>query len=255
MYALIGDIHSNIDALKAVYADIKKNHRDARIICLGDLVGYNASPNEVIDFIRKKQIESIMGNHDAAVLDFVDYDNYFNYQGISGVEWAKKQIEPENIAFLKSLNTLKEINKPTFNLILAHGSPRPGLSPNDIKHTSDYIFYKRDVKKAINTVQTSEKYNGNKPTFICVGHTHVPRIGYTKKLNYDIWFPLENSNSLINPGSVGQPRDHLRTARYALLNEETQAVKFRSIKYNRKKARKRIIKAHYPYAYDIAARL
>ncbi|MBI5253735.1 MAG: metallophosphoesterase family protein, partial [Euryarchaeota archaeon] len=110
--AVISDIHSNLPALREVLNEIE----GMKIFCCGDLVGYAAFPNEVIEVVKKKKIISILGNHDYAVI--TGDTSWFNPVAAAAVDWTRKEIKKENINFLNSLPKLYE-----GDFYMVHGSP------------------------------------------------------------------------------------------------------------------------------------
>ncbi len=162
------------------------------ILCAGDLVGYNPWPNESIRLIQEKGIQSVMGNHDAAIVD-ESYDT-MNPQAKSALQYTHKIISEENIEYLNSLSKKLTIQVEDITLCAYHGSP---LSP-----LRQYVYPwapRRFLRTLVDMVE------GN---ILILGHTHIPMIfTFTDKL-------------LINPGSVGQPRDKNPQASYMILQIE-----------------------------------
>ena len=181
-YAIISDIHSNLEALQKAFAIINERHVD-EVVCLGDIVGYGANPNECVDAVRERCSTIVLGNHDAAALD-TSLARDFNAIARQAVTWTAEQLTSESRSFLSSLSMVERKE----NILLVHSSP---CSPEQW----DYIINADDAISAI----------GHFEEKICfIGHTHVPGIfslhGRSKSIS-------SSEQHLVNVGSVGQPRD------------------------------------------------
>ena len=181
-YAIISDIHANLEALKKAMSIIDEKRVD-EIICLGDVVGYGANPNECVDIVRRLCSAVVLGNHDEAALDPAGPHD-FNPIAQKAIEWTAQQLTEENRSFLSSRPMW--VKKEGIRLV--HSSPR---SPE----LWDYVVNAEDAVEAFRHFE--EK--------ICfIGHTHVPGIfshhGRAKSIS-----AIEQY--LVNVGSVGQPRD------------------------------------------------
>jgi len=234
--AFISDIHSNLEALKAVLDELNKEDISL-IINLGDLVGYNASPRECVDLVQERQIISILGNHDLAAthLEFAEGFNILAYQALV---WSANTLLPEHKRFLEKL----EDTRVFWNRYLAfHGAP---------ENPDAYIFYLFQVKKAFNYMR--KKTAGVRIGFF--GHTHKrafwQRDVRGKVSSLDI--PAEpllldpEQMYLINPGSVGQPRGNHWEASYLIFNNAPERVEFRSVAYDLHLAQAKIREAKLP---------
>lgn len=181
-YAIISDIHSNLEGLEKALEIIDQKGVD-EIICLGDIVGYGANPNECVATVNSRCTKVVLGNHDAAALN-PEVAHDFNPIAKKAVIWTANALTEESNAFLSSL----EYEIAIENIRFVHSSPR---NPE----AWDYVLDNDDAADAIRFFE--EK--------ICfIGHTHVPGIfckrGRAKNVNPDEQF-------LVNVGSVGQPRD------------------------------------------------
>ncbi|AAL81753.1 phosphodiesterase [Pyrococcus furiosus DSM 3638] len=216
--ALISDIHSNLEALKAVWKEIKDVDF---VVCLGDLVGYGASPNEVVEFIRekskKKNILCIRGNHDNAIAFGIDWG--FNPYAREAVRWHQRVMTIENLEFLRKLPVKLFFEYEGRSYHMVHGSPRAPLDEYLFPWLPDSEF--SDCLKYI------------KEDDLLVGHTHIPML------------KIIGRRRVINPGGVGQPRDGDWRASYAIIYENGE-VEFFRVEYDVETAARKIIKAGLP---------
>jgi diadenosine tetraphosphatase ApaH/serine/threonine PP2A family protein phosphatase len=231
---IISDIHANKEALDAVLADAGPYDE---VWCLGDLVDYGPNPNECIETVRELPgLVCLMGNHDAALLGRLDL-SAFNREAFASVTWTKEIITPENLAFLDTLNERIELDQVT----LSHGSPRNPIW--------EYLL-------DINTVQANFSFFST--PFCFVGHTHIPiHYVYNGNGHVDWYVPASKKNfvidsrSILNPGSVGQPRDRDPRAAYAKYYPETNTWEPRRVEYNIKAVQKKILKAGLPQRHAL----
>jgi len=217
-FAIISDVHANIEALDSFFESIKTNPVD-RIICLGDLVGYNANPNECIELIREKKIPCVMGNHDARAAGLEDLSE-FNLLAADAIEWTIGVLTEENRNFLAKLPRYLRVAKSFYAV---HGS---------INDTDRYIYGAAD---ALRNFKLLDKVKGLSLCFF--GHTHVP-ISYlghndSVRMNLDNNIKLKKgANYLINPGGLGQSRDKDPRGSYAIYDTEASEVSFHRIEYD-----------------------
>lgn len=233
-YAVISDIHSNLEALEAVLTKISGLKAD-EIVCLGDIVGYNANPNECIDIIRRTGIRCVMGNHDARASGLEEPDN-FNPLAKEALFWTREQLTEGNKAFLRALP--RELSIGGF--FVFHGS---------IHDTDRYII---DEKDALDNLELLSNLQGE-PKIGFFGHTHVKvainlqrgRIWqeHGDELKLPAW-----KRYLINPGSVGQPRDRDPAASFLVYNSMDERATFYRVDYDIAAAQEKIIRAGLPYA-------
>jgi predicted phosphodiesterase len=212
--AVLSDIHSNLAALEAVRADLPAVDE---VWVLGDIVGYGPQPNEVIQALQAMGARSVLGNHDGAAIGTVDA-NEFNPDARTAIEWTARQLDPNARAYLA---TLPEV-RVSGDLTAVHGSPREPVW--------EYI-----VSPAI----AAENLLHFK-TWLCLfGHTHLPVIfraddGRVTALQARPGDPirLDARRALINPGSVGQPRDGIADSAYAILDDREATAEFRRVAYD-----------------------
>ena len=213
---VISDIHANLAAFETVLEDAKGEWD--YVWCLGDVVGYGPDPNECCDLLQSLPHLCIAGNHDWAALGRLDIRT-FNVDARRAVDWTQKTLTRENTAYLADLPTTFVLG----NYTLAHGSPREPVW--------EYIL--DSLIAALNFPHFETDY-------CFVGHTHTPviyrRINDEGKVeqqapNYGVPQPLNGKRLIINPGSVGQPRDSNPNASYGILDVENAVFEYRRIPY------------------------
>jgi len=230
---VLSDIHGNLEALDAVLADAPSG---LTVWCLGDVVGYGPWPNECIERLRELEPQCIVGNHDWAVMKKVNVED-FNPDARLSVLWTQEQLSNESSAYLESL-PISLVEGP---FTLVHGSPREPIW--------EYILYPP-------IAQLNFSYFGT--PYCLVGHTHVPVLYRSRQEADDPMcemeqlreghpMPLEGGDRLIiNPGSVGQPRDGDARASYAILDTEALTLEYRRVSYDIAKVQRRMEKAGLP---------
>lgn len=228
-YAIISDIHANLEAFCAVLEKIDDMDID-QIVCLGDVVGYNASPNECANLLRERNIQTVLGNHDAVACSLEDPWG-FNPVALAAAMWTREALSEENLEWLRNLPDV--LNFETF--VAVHGAP---------KNRNTYLFTWEDILPHLSFL---EEQNCN----MCfIGHTHSPGIFSTDgvySVDDDSKFALGTGKSFfINPGSVGQPRDGNPHAAFGILDTEENDFEQVRIKYPIEKAAKRVIEANLP---------
>ncbi len=227
---VISDIHANLAAFEAVLADAKGEWD--QIWCLGDIIGYGPNPNECVALLREHDHVSLSGNHDWAVLGKLDI-SAFNRVARIAVTWTKQHLTLESVAYLNGLPAQREM--PLFTL--AHASPRQPVW--------EYVL---DAETA------AVNFDYFKTPYCLVGHTHVPIIyEANRKLevfpslpDYDNPTQLTSARRIINPGSVGQPRDANPDASYALLDTESLIWQYKRTPYPVEKTQALMRKAEMP---------
>jgi predicted phosphodiesterase len=224
MFALISDLHSNLEALTAVLEDVDRRGVK-EVFCLGDIVGYGPQPKECLDLIIERGIVSIMGNHDHAV--FYEPTN-FNTGAERASYWTRQCLEDEPDKAKRnqrwSYLGRQLIRLEMDDILLIHGSPR--------RPVNEYIF-----PDDIYTSTSKIAANFERVKHLCfVGHTHVPGVFLEDPDFYGIdeldnVYPIVDSErAIINVGSVGQPRDQDTRASYVVVGEDK--VEFVRIEYD-----------------------
>jgi diadenosine tetraphosphatase ApaH/serine/threonine PP2A family protein phosphatase len=214
---ILSDIHANLAAFQAVLNDATGQWDS--IWFLGDLVGYGPNPNECVDLLCEYEHLGLAGNHDWAVLHKLEPEE-FNPEARQAIKWTSRTLGPQAVAYLDSLPASTEQAPFT----LAHGSPRAPIW--------EYIT---DLETAL------ENFNHFTTPYCLVGHTHVPMLiwldeaaeqvgGYVPAHGEKV--PLERQRLILNPGSVGQPRDGDPRAAYALLDTGQMVWEYRRVVYD-----------------------
>jgi predicted phosphodiesterase len=234
-YAIISDIHSNLEALEVVLQEIDRIGVD-RIVSLGDLVGYNANPNECVRILEDRGVSSLMGNHDAAACGLEDPVD-FNPIARAAVLWTRNALEPENRYLLERLPEEGNLNE---GFRLTHGS---------LLHRDHYLTSHNEVMENVRRMQQAEP----EIRVLFFGHTHIQIAfaydGETLDVISSPTFSIRDDRLyLINPGSVGQPRDKDPRCAFLLLCEEAQTVEFIRLPYDVRACSEKIITAGLPRA-------
>lgn len=235
-YLIFTDIHGNLEAFISLLKFIQRKKIDYYIF-LGDLVGYGASPNEIIQKIQNlKPISMIRGNHDKAVCGLESIDT-FNPIAASAIHWTKMKLKKKNNEFLCRLKKGPQIIHD--DITICHGAPFD---------EDYYIFGEFDAAEAFRYIKTP----------LCLfGHTHFPYVYTEKEDIVEGTFLMGNSNEiklekdvtyLINPGSIGQPRDRNPKAACAIYDSNERKIKFFRLDYDIEEAKKKIKENELPLA-------
>jgi predicted phosphodiesterase len=230
--AVIADIHANLEALQVVLERINALSVD-EIVCLGDIVGYNANPNECVEIMSEKKITCVLGNHDAVAAG-VDKADKFNIFAWRAALWTRGVLTEKNRQFLIDLPRERRVR----DIFLFHGS---------IYDTNRYILYRRD---AVDNFQLLAGLPGSlKLGFF--GHTHdaTAFIDHQGSISSDLSSEIALSPEkryLINPGSVGQPRDNDPRASFLVYDSDERTVLFFRAAYDIKACQDKIVRAGLP---------
>lgn len=230
LYGIYSDIHANLPALEVVLQSMKAEGVERRV-CLGDIVGYGASPNECVSLVKENVDVCILGNHDSVTIKW-DSDVGFNPYAKRAIEWTQDALTEESKQYLRSLPYVFEEN----DICFVHASP---MSP------ADWI-YVTDLEDAL------DAYDHFSERHCFVGHTHSPvivamRDGEIPKVIETGFYSLENGERLLaNVGSVGQPRDRDPRACYCLYDTERQTVKLVRLEYDIARTQKAMRDAGLP---------
>ena len=222
--AVISDIHANLEALQAVLDHIDTQNVD-RIICLGDILGYGPSPVECVDLVAERCEWSLMGNHDFGVL----YEpTNFNVAAEQAAYWSREQfeLESDNGMSAKRWEFLSRLRVRVLedDFLYVHGTPRRPIN--------EYLFPEDALNSPVKMQQIFELVD----KYALVGHTHVPGV-FTDEPDFyppddlDGVYKLEGEDkAIINPGSVGQPRDLDPRASYIIIEDD--CVRFFRLEYD-----------------------
>jgi diadenosine tetraphosphatase ApaH/serine/threonine PP2A family protein phosphatase len=214
-YAILSDVHANYEALEGVLGKIEGLGIE-RVLCLGDVVGYNAQPNECADLIRTRGIPTVCGNHDAVACEREEPWG-FNIVALQAALWTRDELSRENMEWLRALPDAIQVD----GVVGVHGAPGDRDS---------YMFTWEDVSCHFEDASIK----GKKACFF--GHTHVPGIfeadgGWTPVNGTT--FVLKNGHvTFINPGSVGQPRDGDPRASFGVFDTDTREFSLVRVRYD-----------------------
>lgn len=228
-YAILSDIHSNLEALKAVLAACRKANIDT-FLCLGDIVGYGANPNECIELVQEYKMVCVVGNHDWAVSGKWDL-GYFVEAARDAIVWTREHLVFNHFAYLDTL-------PPLFcgeDCILVHGNLADPLN-------FDYIEKREDAAKTFYRMDRQ----------VCfIGHTHIPKIFVEEerdilRLSAPQFSLVPGKKYLVNAGSVGQPRDGNPQAAFCIFDTDARAVEICRVPYDIRAAQEKIREAGLP---------
>jgi len=233
-YALFSDIHSNLEAFRAVREALKKESID-RFICIGDIVGYGADPGECIRQVRELKADVVAGNHDYAAVGKTSIARFNSYAQEAAL-WTRAQLNPSERDFLAGLELIKEY--PDFAIVHA------ALDEPEKWH---YILRTPDAQNNFHLLNKR---------ILFIGHSHVPSVfeetmGNNAEPQCRPFFKEQinlkaGSRYIINVGSVGQPRDGDPRASFAIYDTEREEVQIRRVNYDVAIASDKILKAGLP---------
>ncbi len=227
-YAILGDIHSNWEALSAVLEDAQRHDVDS-YVCVGDVVGYNANPAECLEKIRELCLVVVRGNHD----HYVAHDECledFHPLAANVIDWTRRQLSNEQLQYLKNLRLSAMVDGFT----IVH-------STLDMPEKWGYVIDAMDADANFN-YQTSS---------VCFhGHTHVPvvfeRQGRVVRSSFTSFQTTLGRKCFVNTGSVGQPRDGDPRAAYVIYDPAARRIDLRRVEYDIEATQKKIIEAGLP---------
>lgn len=227
-YALIADVHGNLEALEAVLLSVEKEKID-QILCVGDIVGYGADPIECIHLVKDKCSKSICGNHDSAAIGVTDID-FFNPFAKEAVLWTSERLSEEEINYLASLKLVERED----NFTMVHAT----------------LDSPRDWGYILNTFDAAVTFQLQTDPVCFIGHSHVP-VAYQKKENFISGHRFiskiePDSQYIINVGSVGQSRDGDPRASYVIYDKKMQTLRLKRVEYDISKTQKKILDAGLP---------
>ncbi len=244
-YLVLSDIHANLQALEAVVADARRVGFDATLV-LGDLVGYGADPEAVIDAVVALQpIAMVRGNHDRVAAGVTSARD-FHEQARAAIAWTRATLSPEAMQRLTELPEGPMDVAP--GLMICHGSPMD---------EDQYLFDTRDAWRALDF----DVRPGEPPMLCLFGHTHVPAAFAATARGVELLLPEPDDDApdaaqwlawerdrgmLVNFGAVGQPRDGDPRAAYGIVDAAARRIIFRRVDYDIQTAQERILRAGLP---------
>lgn len=216
-YLILADVHSNLEAFTAILQAAQAEAKIAEIWCLGDMVGYGPDPQACLQVLRQYPHVCVVGNHDLAAIGKIDTSE-FNAAAAAAAQWTAQHLSPDDKYYLESLPL--KIIKDDFTLV--HGSPREPIW--------EYLLSPEEA-------QASQSYFSTR--YCIVGHSHIPLFFEFKDNRYYLSslspsLPLGQNRLILNPGGVGQPRDHDPRASFIIYDTDTNTLR------------------HYRVTYDIA---
>ncbi len=213
LIGIIADVHSNAVALKAVLSALDASGA-GKILHAGDIIGYNPYPDETIDLFKKNRIISIIGNHDRALV--TGDISGFNPYAATALEWTRNVIADDTVDYLMGLKNIESITEDAKRIVMVHGSP----------YDFDEYVYPGNV--------SSDLLSAVNCDILVMGHTHIQ---FKKE------FP---EGLIVNPGSVGQPRDGNPDAAFAVLDTASGKIELKRASYDIEKVIEDMLAAHLP---------
>jgi diadenosine tetraphosphatase ApaH/serine/threonine PP2A family protein phosphatase len=228
-YAILADIHGNLEAFRSVLRDIDGRGGVDEFWCLGDIVGYGPEPSACLALLREYPHVCVAGNHDWAAVGMIDTAD-FNPDAAAACKWTAGRLTSSDKEYLQKLPRMETRGEFT----LAHGSPRDPLN--------EYIF---------SALSAAGNFQSFGTEHCLVGHTHVPAVfsdseGGCRKASLPPVLQLGGGRSIINPGGVGQPRDGDPRAGYAIYDEAERVIYSYRISYDIASVQKKMIEAGLP---------
>ncbi len=237
--AVVSDIHANADALDAVAREIARRRPD-RVVHLGDLVGYNAEPDRCVAWAEENAACGVMGNHDAVVCGKSSGEN-FNPAALQAARWSARHVSSRSVAFLSGLPERIAVDD---DVLLVHGAP---------SDPDRYLFGLEDAEEEMAALP------GPPPRVVFFGHTHVPAAFVRRKAGAVVAAPLAGfrlgpgDRAMLNPGSVGQPRDRDPRASFLVFDTETAEGSWIRVPYDVRACQEKVLATGLPRFF--AARL
>jgi diadenosine tetraphosphatase ApaH/serine/threonine PP2A family protein phosphatase len=227
-FAIVSDIHANLEAFEAVLADARDN-KCTHFVCLGDVVGYNANPHECVALVQELDCPIVKGNHDEQA-SLVESSRDFNEMAEAAIQWTRDNLTAEDKDWLRDLKMQRQVRDFT----IVHATL-------DTPAQWGYVF---------NNLDAAASFTYQHTTVCFFGHTHVPiafiRDEGVQRQQIDKLRIDPGKKYFINVGSVGQPRDGDWHAAYCIYHVESNLVEQRRIKYDLATAQKKIIDAGLP---------
>lgn len=228
-FAIFSDIHANLEALQAMLADAEQNEC-THYVCLGDIVGYNANPQECVELVRSLECPVVMGNHDEQVSTDHHLEG-FNPLATEAIEWTRSALGDEDRQWLSELRMVRQVRDFT----IVHATL-------DTPHRWGYVLNALDAAGSFNYQHTQ----------VCFyGHTHTPSAYVRDTTVHSVPFDKvaiePGKKYFINVGSVGQPRDGDPRAAYSIYHIEERCIELRRLEYDIYTTQDKIIEAGLPH--------
>jgi predicted phosphodiesterase len=252
IYAVLADIHANRRALEAVIQDVDSRGGADQYWCLGDIVDYGPEPAYCLDRMRQLEAICVAGNHDYAVCGQIGLSE-FQTAVISTTRWTSQQLDENDKVFLKKL----PLTLVSGDFTLAHGSPRDPIW--------EYILSESSARQNLEHFQTSHCLVGHTHTPMCLQFYKDPQkrekaenkdrnetsgpgweLSICQNRRGERRVDLKNGRFIINPGSVGQPRDNDPRAAYAIFDSQSNILEFRRVEYDILSTQKRMAELEIP---------
>ncbi len=230
--AILADIHANLTAFTAVLKDIEQRGGVDEYWCLGDLVNYGPDPVKCVELMRRLKHVAISGNHDLAAMGKVP-TSLFNPDAAAAMDWTRGQLNQTDVSYLSGLSEV--ITRQDVTMV--HGSPRDPVW--------EYL---------LSSSQAVENFACFKTNICLVAHSHEPLVfrqdghGNTVfvKFTESLGQVVSNNKMILNPGSVGQPRDGDPRASYAIYDMATRMIKLHRVAYDVGATQMKMVKANLP---------
>lgn len=231
-YAIVSDVHSNLAAFQAVVEHMEGGGPVEEVWCLGDTVGYGPFPNECIQLLRSYRHACIAGNHDWAAVGRLDVSD-FNPEAAAAIRWTHRQLTPQSVTYLEGL----PLTLVRGDFTLSHGSPQNPIW--------EYLLSETGAAASFSHFETR---------YCLIGHSHVPLLFHLDEkggvslrgLPRDESFRLEDGRWIINPGSVGQPRDGDPRAAYAVYESDRDEFRHFRVPYDVEETKRQMRKLGLP---------
>lgn len=234
-YLILSDMHGNWDAFAAVLRRVRRKRFDATLV-LGDLVGYGAGPNQVVEGVKNLEgtVYVVRGNHDKVVCELEDGSN-FNQPALAAARWTTERLTPANLRYVREMQLGPLEVDPEVHI--CHGSPLD---------EDTYVFSIYDAY---------EIFSNYSAPLVFFGHTHIPSLFVLNSSGIEVAvvqgesFALkieDDKRYLLNPGSIGQPRDRDPRASYITYDTQTRICRWQRVDYAIAKAQERIVRSGLP---------
>ena len=232
--ALLSDIHGNLPALEAVLADVDAAEPNA-VWCLGDVVGYGAQPNECTSLVAQRADLCLAGNHDLGVLGEIDIGS-FSPAAAEAARWTRERLDEPSRDFLSRLSAADESDA----VAVYHASPRD--------HVWEYVLWPEQAGECMRVQATRVAAIGHSHIALCFRADDDDDVDATQgaQMGADAELDVNDGRWLLNPGSVGQPRDGDPRAAWLELDIETWNATYRRVKYDVERAAETIVAAGLP---------